>query len=437
MTLGHILRAACRAARSRCRPWVVPLALIVGASRVAAQDSRLTQPVGPLDAIVARVATYEAYDQNLLRNANVTAEPFFAVSGFYTGGDASIGFTHQAKRATISVGGLGAARYYPNLGSSVLDRYLVTGRLLARPARHSSLTLTGLAERRTAFAPGSLPEYARLDLPHLLTAGLGGPSFAQIPASEVGGRVALTEQLSTRSELLVDYLRSQISYARTDLTLRRQSGGARLRHQVTRSLAVNLGYGYTQLDAAQFGVSRIHTVDSAFDYAGDIAPHTQLAASAGLALIPRFRPAEQGRRDEFRATGRVSLRHQFERGWDGGVEYSRGVRFIEGSVNPLAYDRIEAGVARRLTNKLSAATTAGYAWGYIYNLAPSKSPYDLFSGEARVDYAMARRLGAYALYEQYGYNFVDQALIPLGVPGFLNRNAIQFGLTLLAGTVSP
>ena len=195
---------------------------------------------------------------------------------------------------------------------------------------------------------------------------------------------------------------------------------------------INLGYRYAELNAGpRFGVSHIHTADVGFGYSQQFGAQTDFAVSAGAALTP-FRQ----RRRELRVIGQASLRRRFNRSWQAGVAYDRGVHYLEIFPQPLSYDRVEANFSGRLAEKLRVDGSASYSRGHVY-LVPSGHPYNLFSGDVRLSWAVSPNATLFADYQLYGYNFQNVALLPVGVPGLLKRNAIQIGVDIIASAPRP
>jgi hypothetical protein len=76
--------------------------------------------------------------------------------------------------------------------------------------------------------------------------------------------------------------------------------------------------------------------------------------------------------------------------------------------------------------------SAGYTSGRTYLLVTDR-PYNLFSAEARLTRSLNQWLDGFAAYQLYSYSFDKDALLPVGVPSEIRRNAVMIGLTV-AGT---
>jgi hypothetical protein len=130
---------------------------------------------------------------------------------------------------------------------------------------------------------------------------------------------------------------------------------------------------------------------------------------------------------EVRAIGQASILRQFTPRWKGSAEYSRGVHYLEGLGSPVSYDQSSVTLSGQLARKWAASLGAAYVRGRVY-LLPNDHPYNLFSGSARLSYSQSDWLTTYAMYQLYGYDFSEGALLPRGVPTLLKRNAIQIGM---------
>lgn len=381
----------------------------------------------PRTLVGTQFTLYQGYDDNLLASPGalvLTSDPLLGIKGSLTGIDGRVNVRRRSKRATVSLLGTVDARYYPRLGPGVVDNYFGNVAVDARIGRRTFARLDGGASYRSSFEFGAVSRFGHLSLTEQGLAGLPAGALVPLASRRESGGFGFRHQASSRSDFSIDYRFDRVDYDRLLHDVKAQTAGTDFSRALTKAFKLRLGYLFTQWDVRpQFGVSRIHRLDTGVDYAAKVNRATSLRASGGTAVIPGA-----DRASHITAIGQVLVQHTFHQDGAASIEYARGVHFMEAIANPLLYDRVQAHLSVPVTRALDVSWQAAYATGRIY-LLPQRSPYDLFEGRARVGYRMASQFRIFAEYMLYRYDLADQALLPLSVAAFRNRQAAQVGVT--------
>ena len=166
------------------------LLALIGSARWAGAQTRPNETVFVQEegsaqtrtVVGTRFTLYQGYDENLLASPGslvLTSDPMLVTKGPLTGIDGSIGVRLRAKRATVLVLGTVHARYYPRLGSSVVDDYFGDIAVDTQIGRRTFAKLDGVASYRSSFEFGSVSRLGHISLTEGGAPGL--PAGALVP----------------------------------------------------------------------------------------------------------------------------------------------------------------------------------------------------------------------------------------------------------------
>jgi hypothetical protein len=225
-------------------------------------------------------------------------------------------------------------------------------------------------------------------------------------------------------------LTGEYAYRRTQLVdspeaFSWQLANARFSHSVSRDAAIRAGYGYGQAQNSigQTGPEQAyHNVEIGVDYrrALSFSRRTSVDFGTGSALV------DQGGGTSFYLLADAALVREIGRTWTGRVAYRRGLQFVPGFSDPLFADTFESSIGGLISRRLSATAGGGYSGGQA-GLNPD-ADYRTWTGSAELRFAMNRFLALSAEYSYYNYRFADSVVLPVEVPGRLDRHGFRVGL---------
>jgi hypothetical protein len=255
--------------------------------------------------------------------------------------------------------------------------------------------------------------------------GIDSAAMVTQNSYESDGRVDLRAELGARSSLTGEY-----AYRRTQLVdspeaFSWQLANARFSHSVSRDAAIRAGYGYGQAQNSigQTGPEQAyHNVEIGVDYrrALSFSRRTSVDFGTGSALV------DQGGGTSFYLLADAALVREIGRTWTGRVAYRRGLQFVPGFSDPLFADTFESSIGGLISRRLSATAGGGYSGGQA-GLNPD-ADYRTWTGSAELRFAMNRFLALSAEYSYYNYRFADSVVLPVEVPGRLDRHGFRVGL---------
>jgi hypothetical protein len=393
------------------------------------EDSLFRLPsVGiPVSAFGARVSAYEANDSNtsdIEGAAPTLLRDQLLREGWYSGLEAQAGYVRRARRSMFSLLGSGEAQYSQKYSSTILDNYGADAQWTTQLFRHTSLAFDAGGAHRSAFRLGGLTELRRVARSGLNDPGLPSPELLGVSSRALGGRIGLVQQLSSQSELLVDYGAQHIKYESADVKLWADTARARFNRNLPKGFDFHAGYAFTRWDVQPVRPrTDVHRLDGGLGYAKDLARHVSFRASTGADVIPRRDHA-----DEMRLALQAGIETRPSPAWQSNVQYSRGLSFLDGVADPVSYDRIQGDLDGQLTRTLRVSASAGYSVGSVLASTTDRS-YDLAEISTTVETDVSRRFGLFARYRFYHYEFGAEALLRLGVPSMVDRHSAMVGLT--------
>ena len=359
------------------------------------------------------------------------------VSGPFSGGSASVDYTHPGKSFSFSASGSAFAGYFPdNNDNPWYDSYAGSADFGWRvdPSARTHLALTGGVRASTDFHLGALLE------------GVGGSvgsanrqfdnSLAHQPNMTSTSRAELTHDFSARSNASLYYgFGASRSLSGDDGFPEHgtQSVGGRYNHRLTQNLGYHLGYGYgsTVIFGAGEPVPGVHRIDTGIDYGRSLSltRSTEFAFSVGTAATTTSHTAE-GQTSfssaHFTGVGNVVLMQEIGRSWQLNAYYNRRVSYEPAFIQPGLFDSAGVTLAGLLTRRLDVSTSAQYQVGRIGLEAQN---FKTWSASAQIRAAIAHNLAAYATYYYIRQDVAADVALPLGYPRFIDRNGVRAGIT--------
>jgi hypothetical protein len=220
----------------------------------------------------------------------------------------------------------------------------------------------------------------------------------------------------------------------SEIGLRGYGAEAGIRHNLTRALAVHLGYGRFENDYAFADIApyTTETIDAGLDYGDTLkfARRTALRFSTSTAAI-RF-----ANETHYRLNGSAALTRGFKRTWSAQVSYDRNSEYRIGFRAPLLNDSVRAGVGGQLSRRIQWSGGGGYTHGAVGFTDETFTALDALT---RLDVALNRQFALYGQYAFYHYQVPPGSTAFELMPHF-SRQVATFGLTLrvpLINTLRP
>jgi opacity protein-like surface antigen len=428
---------------------VLGLLLVTGSSPAFGQTPREGRPYRGLfgsglgeseQSLVANASLAAGYDDNIL--ARGVRNPRSERRGTFGSGTVGVNYAFDRDRVHLGASAGSATRYYPSLPRQFIstENASVGGslRILNSPA----VTITQTA----AYHPYNFRSF--------LLQPFGEPSIGQIEAPDLDlwttpshflvytGGVGLNQRVSPRGtfDLHYDYrLRQSTGDSRERLT---RSAGAGYRHNLTKGLALRLGYGY-RVGHYSPSSRRVenHTIDLGFDYSRSLSfsrrttvsfgTGTTSVARAGSSTDLETSETNSHERTRFHATGNVNLTQEIGRTWAATAQYFRGMRFADTMDEPVFGDSAALGFGGLLSRRLQFQSSARALFrGRALN--ENRNRFDIYLGTAGLSYALTRLVSLSLNYSYYRYKFESNVPFPQDIASDIGRQSVRVSVNLWA-----
>ena len=420
----------------------IVLALALAPATVAAQGMEVRRPYrglfggDPNDRTASgfSVEAMGAYDDNVYAVGRSTPTGGPQQSGFFTGLSATLTLQRAGEKVSAGVSGSSDIRYYDSDDFTAFAHHL------------AGFTRYRLAPRTTVRFSGGL-SYSPLYTPILMMVpigdslavegveNLGTPpvgerwsgdySIVERPSLGYQGALDISQALTSRASVSGRYAARYIDYIDEETTQRFDTVGASASYRLTRYSSFRAGYGLNTYRLENDGpLRRYHDFILGIDYSRPLSisgRRTKLTVTPGFALF------DNSGELQFRATGTVALDHEMGRTWTAKALYNRGMRFVEGRDSQLLANTAQGGVHGLLGRRVEVSFEGQFV---LSDHEENEPQYRTIAGAARLNYALSRRLSAYAQYIYYNYRFSDAVLFPNGDSQRTNRQGIRVGVTL-------
>jgi hypothetical protein len=371
------------------------------------------------------------YDDNILADASGVGRtgrlrPEASTRGTLANLQASLAYSLEGRRTTLSSSFGGSSRYYPSVSPGLIAGYQAS---VAATHRFNDRTTVGGGARITyvpfrltgVFSGGSAVDDDGEVVPDLDLAAVRqaywGRAASMSFSHTLSPRASLTGGLTHRSSELAQSTQG-LAHERADMSYR---------YSVSKGLAVRAGYGYGYWhDSGQYR-SNNHLLDAGldFDRALSFSRRTTLSFSTGTTAIRRYGS------HLYRATGSARLRHEMGRSWAATASYFRGLRYYESLSEPVFTNSISAALSGLITRRMQVSTTAWASIGDV-GFSPHDKRFDTYAGLASVSYALFRHLSVSAHYARFHYRFDPAVPLPPGTPREIDRNSVRVLVNLWA-----
>jgi hypothetical protein len=340
----------------------------------------------------------------------------------------SINYALNRDTVSLYAGGGLSKRYYPDVEPSVWT------------SNSASVGAHWQMSTRTSFSVGSGIHYRPFTLNGLFPVSdapfvTGTPAPAVEPvyldqASSQDGYLSYTSsagvghRLSRRATLGVNYLFRGAEASSYSGDFHQHGVNGALDFEVSRGFGWGVGYGIRRTYYTTRIPTNDHHIRASVNYnrALSFSRRTQLSFSTGSAAVT----SETGR-TQFRATGMASLTHELGRTWTAGVNYTRGVRFVDTLSDPLFGHSVSATVAGLLTRRLHFASNTHANLG-----TTNGRNYDVFYQSFTLQMAVNRFMSVSSIYSYYFYEFEQGVPLAPGVPNDVDRQSVRVFASLWA-----
>lgn len=421
--------------------------LLVGASSAFAQQS--TRPYRSLfggassgtdrDADWLMFTTTEAYDQNVLGDANAPLQQALQRGGMFTELTGEMNYRVTGRRVEFASTAGTTFRYYQDQ-----DQVLGVGHHVGAGETIKVSPQTSVALNQTvAYSPSYL---------YGLYASIAPPGPGQVnvasnyavndnPSYSYGTDVTVTQQFGPRNTFAAHVGGQYVDFVHaTQFTagiapnrdLLSYDAGGKFTHGISRDLQFNFGYTFRRAEYLDGSFPTEHDLDFGIQYDHPLSRtrRTYVRINTGSVMLQAPAPGDPVGvlRPQYRLAGDVALSTQFGRTWQAQGGYRRGVSFIEGLPTPMLTDGVTATASGLLTRRTNLLLTAAYSVGQpsIRNVSRGITTY---TADARTSFAVSRTWAFFVEYLYYFYDFSNE-VVPVGAPPRVARNSARVGLML-------
>jgi hypothetical protein len=255
----------------------------------------------------------------------------------------------------------------------------------------------------------------------------GGFQYAAVAERNLGldASVGLTDNFTRRTSLYISA--SGHDWRLLDdpqNNLRSYGAEVGLRHSVTRTLSLHLGYGRQE---NQFAFANqtpyvTQTINAGLDYGDSLAFARRAAFSFGTSTEAMRFLGET----HYRLNGHARLTRGFSRTWSTWIGYERASDYRLGFRAPLLTDQADAGIGGLAAWRVKWSTGIGYTHGTVGFGSDSFSAY---SASTRADWALTRQLSLFTQYAYYHYELPTGSTVLDVIPRF-SRQVATVGLSV-------
>jgi hypothetical protein len=435
----------------------IPVALAAGAPQLFAQatgvqgSSKGLFGSGPSDANARQKLDFtlsptEAYDSDLTPEAGTTVRLNRAESTGYSTMLAGAGdYSLRVRHVQIRAAGASSLRYNRPLEDALYSSFRSVSHtagvgLFARLPKQTTLLVNQTATYSPSFLFNLFPQ-APLTTPG--DAPPGSPDYALSGSAShsYGSTLTVGHDFTRRTSLstTVEYQNTDAASGTAD---RRALGSYGIRAHLSRHFSPNtaaiVDYDYRNSEIEHPGEMTAvdmladHGINVGVDYKRPLSAtrHVTFGALFGssITILPESGLVLGiGDRYRRRMSGQVTMGYEFARGWKTGAIYRRGVESIVGLSEPISADRFTASVEGLLTRRIDVVASAGYSNGE--SALTQSSAFNTYTGDVRLNFALARTFAAYVEYLYYFYDSRGSTPIAPGISG-LERRGVRTGLTL-------
>ena len=366
---------------------------------------------------------FGAYDDNVVAEG-YGGDPRYQVSGRFLGTDLSLNYSHSGDRVSYGLDAGLSARHYPELETTTTVSYGATGNLGFPLGSRGGFSLAQSFYVSPFYSVGSSSILDSDPLEALPPSG----DYAVQSRDGMGSqsRVGFDYRLSRRDSLGFGYSFGLVNFVDENRAQTRHSAGVTMTRRFSRYSTLRVGYGYRRYQMTSDDPVEAHDVQAGIDYSRPWAlsgRRTILTVTPGTSIVTR------GGKLQMKLAGSALLEHQMGRSWTATANYKRGLQFVDGLEDPVDGDSVTASIGGYLSQRVELVFNSSYLAGRTSGDSELDSGYDSLVGSARLQYAIASRLAAFAEYVYYHYVFGKDVTLPDGFAPGLDRHGFRVGLT--------
>jgi hypothetical protein len=215
------------------------------------------------------------------------------------------------------------------------------------------------------------------------------------------------------------------------LDMTSQNAGAVLTRRLTRSLGLRTGYAYRIASTAIAGSEplRVNDVELGLDFSRPLA--TSRRTTFSFASGSSISPADGG--VGFRVTGNAGLTRLIGRTWKTRIGVDRSVRLLEGFVEPVLTNAVDATVGGNLSRRVSLSTSGSLSTGSVGLNGQTGNSYQNWTVASGLSFAMGRRAELGAQYFALDERFDNGVVLPTGLDDRRRRRqGVRISITFRA-----
>jgi len=369
-------------------------------------------------SVVGNGTLSAGYDDDLLADATGRDQPVSNQQGILGQVSGGLSYTLNVDRVSLNAGAGSTVRYYPSLEREYFTTHNAGVNASARILNRPEVSLFGSANYQPVNFLSAFPA-----LDNSLTLENPEPDFVPVESQYVAyaAGVSISQPLSRRMSVSASGTRRMADRLETDFWS--QSANAALRVQMTRDVALRLGYAVSEAHYEGRPTVVSHRPDIGLDFARALSLTRRTSLSFGVGTDATVSSGET----RWRASGHVALAHEIGRSWVTRAAYQRGTRFIETITEPVFSDSVQASLSGLLTRRIQFTSIASASIG---SAGSNSRQFDSYRGSAGLSVALTRYMNTGVDYAYYRYLMDPLIALPSGVPSNVNRQSIRGHISL-------
>ena len=367
-------------------------------------DTRDPDRAQKADASMSLTFTDDSRNQLMSRLQGERLDSWMLRNGRFAALDGTLQYQKKTRRWTIGAATTSTLQYAAQAAGAATDHS-------ANVAINMSLgrRTTFSATERVLYAPQYRADGLLLQSRTSEAAGTSTPTGAYSSATNLG----VSQRLSRASTVAFHYDVENVSFAGSGGDLRTWGAGARLYRRLTRSAALQLGYGQRvgrYSGTAADRTVRIHDLELGIEYRRSVSRLMTLTFVPGSSIVATTRG------HDFRPSGEILLNRRIGRAWHARAGYRRKAELIEGVDAPFFVDAVTGQVLGSVGRRIDVTASAAYSASQI--ASSGGASFDSESVSARASFAMSRHWALFGEYQYYSHRgSATIALAGVGVPG--------------------
>lgn len=375
------------------------------------------------DQFTVALSVYAGLDDTSVFATGGVLDDSLLTGRAHQGATMALAFLRRRPRATITLAGSSALRYYSSLNRIGTQKH--SGGIGLAVLASKQLTF------RVALDASYSPSY-QLALGHApvvdaseLTFEPAGVDFGVTRDKQItyGSFAGASYVWNSSRNLTLGYRSSYADYfTRSDFAT--QEASARFTQRLSSDIALRLGYGLGSGSLAGVRSTVHHDLDIGLIYnrSFSFSPRTTLGFTSGSTVV------STGAGRQFELIGSAQLRRLLSRRWTSSMGYQRGLTAIDSIAQPFVAATLNGDLSGFLGSRTRVSFQPRYSRGAEVGDATRtfKSAVSL----TRVDTAVSRHWAVFAEHFYHSYQFAAVANLPPALAAGLTRQGLRFGLAI-------